>query len=216
MTTETVWITLSEALSWMTFGKQDDKEALKKRLAEGSYNANIMKEMEDHLERLTTKASNGQIKLMGKFVPRAEDIGASALTENIPSGKLVDFCAFDITTDGLRYGKGLMWLPEVADEAQKDECYKYTFRPLLRPEHYIGVKVDSAELEQECNSGALHPLPDSQLKEWWDGLSDAEKKGSEAQHCSMLKEEFPDNSLSRTRLREQRGRRNRGRPKNSP
>jgi hypothetical protein len=173
--------------------------------------------MENHLERLTKKASNGEIALIGKFVPRAEDIGASALTENIPSGKLVDFCAFDITTDGLRYGKGLMWLPEETDEAQKDDCYTtYICRPLLRPEHYIGVKVDSAELEQGCNSGALHPLPDSQLKKWWDGLSYAEKKGSEAQHCSMLKEKFPDNSLSRTRLREQRGRRKKGRPKNSP
>jgi len=214
MTNESEWITLSQALSWIAFGKKDDKDKLKKRLAQSNYSPDDLFDLEKGVEKLASKASNGAIELMGKYVPRGVDSGEWALTENIPNEKLFDFRAFDITTDGLRHGKGLMWLPEVADEAQNK--LRYTFRPVLRSEHYNDVKVDYAALQRECKSGALRPLPASLLKKWWDGLSDAETRLGEAKHTTMLKEAYPDQHVARERLRELRGPRKRGREKKSP
>ena len=214
MTNKSEWIALSQALSWIAFGKKDDKDKLKKRLAQSNYSAENLFALENGLEKLISKVSNGTIKLIGKCVSRGVDSDEAALTENIPPEKMHDFSAFDITTDGLRHGQGLMWLPGMANEAQHD--LRYTFRPMLRLEHYIDVKVDSAALQIEFKSGALRRLPDSLLKKWWDGLPDAEKRLGEAKHTKMLKEAFPDHHVARERLREVRGPRKRGREKKSP
>lgn len=214
MTNKSDWITLSQALSWIAFGKKDDKYKLKKRLAQSDYSTENLLALESGLEQLTAKASNGMIRFLGRCVPHGGDSDEAALTEEIPREKMLDFRAFDITTDGLRHGEGLMWLPGKSDEAQDD--LRYTFRPVLRSEHYIDVKVDAVALPAECKSGALRRLPDSLLTKWWDELSDADKQLGEAKHTTMLKEVFPDHAVARQRLRDLRGRRKRGREKKSP
>ena len=214
MTKKPDWITLSEALSWIAFEKQEDKYELKKRLAQSNYSTENLLALESGLEQLTSKASNGKIRILGRCVSLCGGSDEGALTEDIPIAKMHDFRAFDITTDGLCHGEGLMWLPRKSDEAQDD--LRYTFRPVLRSEHYIDVKVDVVALRAECTTSARRRLPDSVLNNWWDGLTDAEKRLGEAKHTTMLKEAFPDHAVARQRLRDLRGPRQRGREKKSP
>lgn len=210
------WITLSEALSWMAFGNLYKEDQLLSHLAKASYSAETLKNLECKLEQLTSKGLDGAITFRGRCEPEAAETGSSTHTEEMPSHRLADYRAFDITTDGLRYGNGLMWLPDAGHEAHND--LRHTYRPPIRAEHYADVSVDFAALQKTFRSGKLPPLSDKELKEWWNTLSCSEKMRGEHQHEDMLRTAFPDNHVSRERLRNLRKEipRKRGRPANSP
>lgn len=210
------WITLSEALSWMAFGNLHNKDQLLSHLAKASYCTEKLEALEDSLEKLTSKGLDGAITFKGRYEPEAAETGSSAHTEEMPGHRLADYRAFDITTDGLRYGTGLMWLPDAGHEEHND--LRYTYKTSQRPEHYADVSVDFVALKKEFRSGKLPRLADSDLDRWWKRLSDSDKKRSGDQHKEMVKAAFPNNHVSRERLRNLRKEiaRKRGRPTNSP
>jgi hypothetical protein len=209
------WITLAEALSWLAFGRLLDNDGLRTHLAKANYSSEKLQALKNGLEKFTLKARDGEITLKGRFVTSADEKGKAALTDAILSEKLADFRAYDITTDGLRFGKGLLWLPDNSHEAYED--LPHTFRQLRRPEHYVEVIVDFAALRDQFRSATLPRLSDTKLQEWWDALSDSQKRLPEAAHKRMLKEVFPNHHVARDRLRQVRSEipRQRGRPANS-
>lgn len=200
----------------MTFGSLYDKDQLLGHLAKASYSAERLKAMECKLDQLMLKGFEGAINFRGKFCDKAAATGSSAHTEEMPCQRLADYRAFDITTDGLRYGNGLMWLPDTGHEADND--LRYTYKTSQRPEHYVDVLVDFARLKRVFKSGALPQLSDPKLNRWWEGLSDSVKMLGEDQQKEMLKTAFPNNHVSRARLRKLREEtpRKRGRPAKSP
>jgi hypothetical protein len=147
MNTGAQWITLSEALAWLAFGQLFKQEDLIRDLAAVNYSTEKLQALEKGLQELASKAHSGAIKLRGKYVSSADGNGEDALTNNIPAKKHADFRAFDITTGGLRFGFGLLWLPDVGHEAHND--LRHTFASIKRPEHYIDVKVDFATLQKQ-------------------------------------------------------------------
>ena len=193
----------------MAVGQLRTQPDLLTLLAETNFCANIQERLKTALFSLADKARAGAIAIQGKRVEEAAGDGVGVLTQTIPSVAFADFCAFDITTDGLRYGKGLLWLPNSANS-----CVPVS--RIAQETHFIEVCVSYSQLKRELNPGkpSLPPLANELLQNWWDGLSDEEKHLGEAHHSRMLKEAFPSNHVSRTRIRVVRGGlpRSRGRP----
>ena len=208
------WITLSEGVSWLAFGHLLKTNELIGHLAASHYSPEKLMALQDAVEKVTSKARNGALTLQGKLVASAYETGEAALTECIPAKKLENYQAFDITTGGLRYGTGLMWLPNTPVE--NDNGLWHTHEPILRPEHYTNVMLDYIELQTQSRPRTRTPLAESELKKWWNGLSDDEKQLGESAHRRMLAVAFPDHDIARQRLRDLRGPRKRGREKKSP
>jgi hypothetical protein len=226
MTKAATWITLSEALSWLAFGKQEKADVLRSRLAANGYSDDDKKALQGALDALTDKARDDLVTMQGKLVPSATGAAAAIPTKNIPAIRLADFRAFDITTDGLRFGSGLPWLP-APQPAAHPYLTKYVApnEPILLEKHYVEVAVNQTQLRKEHRRGqfgrhehsSLPYLPGEQLKQWWDELSPEAKKLSERRLKEMLNEHFPENRVRRSRLRGLLSEtpRKRGRPKNS-
>ena len=106
--------------------------------------------------------------------------------------------------DGLYYGNGLLWLPE-SIKVGKD--YKFEYQQIEQDKHtthYVDVDVNFSQLKKELQPGrqSLPALSNAELKNWWGNLSEEEKCLSEEVHKMMLIENFPNNHIARTRLRE--------------
>jgi hypothetical protein len=217
MKSQRVWITLSEALSWLAFGQLLPRQDLLRKLAGAGYNSAMMSALRDALAELMDKAGDDAVGLRGKAVMASDDKGASGQTAVILAVQLADYRAFDITTDGLRYGHGLLWLPEEGHAVAGSLVS--SLPTLLRPEHYVSVSVDFPGLQRVSRAGRSRtPLRDAALRQWWIGLSEGDRGASEARHRDMLEQAFPENDLSRERLRAVRSElpRRRGRTKKSP
>jgi len=208
------WITLSEGVSWLAFGRLLKTNELIGHLAASRYSTEKLKALQEGVEKVTSKARNGALTLQGRFVVGAAETGETALTGCIPTQTLEDYQAFDITTGGLRYGTGLMWLPNTPVE--DDKGLWHALGPMLRPEHYTHVMLDYSQLEKQCRPKNRKRLGDLELTKWWNGLSGDEKQLGEAAHERMLEVAFPDHDVARQRLRALRGPRKRGREKKSP
>lgn len=209
------WITLSQGVSRLAFGQLLKANELTRHLAASNYSTEKLQALQEGVEKVASMARDGALTLQGRFVDGADETGETALTEYIPANKLGDYQAFDITTDGLRYGTGLRWLPNRLVE-NGEELFWHTFQPMLRQEHFTHVLLDYSQLEKQCRPRNRPPLAQSELKKWWKGLSDDEKELSEAAHRRMLDVAFPDRAVARQWLRDLRGPRKRGREKKSP
>jgi len=213
MRNEPAFITLSEALSWLAFGKQYKKEALVTHIAENDYSEYCKEKLENALTALISKARGALIDLEGKKTISKPPTKNNGLTLKIAPITLADFAAFDVTTGGLRYGQGLLWLPELS----KNNALTYQLAQVKRPEHYADVHVSFSQLKKELQPGrqSLPALSAVELEKWWDGLSEEEKRASEKAHEKVLTENFPNNHVARRRLRAVRASepRRRGRPK---
>jgi hypothetical protein len=208
------WITLSQGVSWLAFGQLLKAKELTGHLAAPQYSTEKLQALQEGVKKVASMARDGALTLQGRFVDGADETGETALTEYIPANKLGDYQAFDITTDGLRYGTGLRWLPNTLVE-DGEELW-HTLQPMLRQEHFTHVLLDYSQLEKQRPPRNRPPLAQSELKKWWKGLSDDEKQLREATHRSMLDVTFPDHAVARKRLRDLRGPRKRGREKKSP
>jgi hypothetical protein len=213
MRNEPTFITLSEALSWLAFGKQYRKEALITHLAENNYSEDCKENLDNALVALLAKARGALIDLEGKKTTSAPTTANNALTIKIAPTELADFAAFDVTTDGLRYGQGLLWLPEPLNNNE----IRYPLAPVKRPEHYVDVHVSYSRLKKELQPGrqSLPALSNAELDKWWNNMSKEQKLLGEKAHQQMLNENFPNNHVARSRLREVRNTEPqlRGRPK---
>jgi len=216
MQNKPTFISLSEALSWIAFGKQDKKEALNTYLAKNDYDKNCKEKLNNALESLLSKARGALITLEGKEITSKTTVTNNALTIKISSTAFKDFAAFSITDDGLYYGNGLLWLPE-SIKVGKD--YKFEYQQIEQHKHtthYVDVDVNFSQLKKELQPGrqSLLALSDAELEKWWGNLSEEEKRLSEEAHRKMLIENFPNKHISQKRLRKVRSKiqRKPGRP----
>ena len=203
MQNEPTFISLSEALSWIAFGKQDKKEALNTYLAKNDYDKNCKEKLNNALESLLSKARGKLITLEGKEITSKTTTTDNALTIKISSTAFKDFAAFDINTDGLSYGKGLLWLPTLVKNGKNCEfIYEHKEQHKIT-KHYTDVDVNFSQLKKELQPGrqSLPALSDADLEKWWGSLSEEEKRFSEKAQKLMLVENFPNNHISRARLR---------------
>ena len=208
------YITLSEALSWLAFGIMHDRIALNAELAAdrsyGFSDADSKKRLSDALTVLANQAHSGNILLEGKRLLSPEDDVTKAQNEKIPQSVMVDFRAFDITIDGLRFGNGLLWLP--------DSTAAWEYTETKRPEYYQNILVKFTDLKKHAKSGQSPVftatdkpnLPLGTLNKWWGSLSQAEKKSSENKVISLCKKTYPENRIIRQRIRDLRGSQKRG------
>jgi hypothetical protein len=203
MQNKPTFISLSEALSWIAFGMQDKKEELIKYLAKKNYSEDCKDKLNNALESLLSKARGELITLEGKEITSKTTVTNNALTIKISSTAFKDFAAFSITDDGLYYGNGLLWLPE-SIKVGKD--YKFEYQQIEQHKHtthYVDVDVNFSQLKKELQPGrqSLPALSDAELEKWWGSLSEEEKRFSEKAQKLMLVENFPNNHISRARLR---------------
>jgi hypothetical protein len=216
MQNEPTFISLSEALSWIAFGQQDKKEALIEYLAKKNYSEDCKEKLNNALVDLLSKARGALINLEGKKTTSKTTVSSNALTIKILPTEFANFAAFDITNNGLRYGKGLLWLPE---SFKDDKGYKFKYQQIEQnkhTKHYVDVDVNFSQLKKELKPGrqSLLALSDAELKKWWHSMSKKEKLFGYETHEKMLTEIFPHNHISQKRLREVRSKiqRKLGRP----
>ena len=203
MQNKPTFISLSEALSWIAFGQQDKKEELIEYLAKKNYIEDCKDKLNNALESLLSKARGKLITLEGKEITSKTTTTDNALTIKISSTAFKDFAAFDINTDGLSYGKGLLWLPTLVKNGKNCEfIYEHKEQHKIT-KHYTDVDVNFSQLKKELQPGrqSLPALSDADLEKWWVSLSEEEKRFSEKAQKLMLVENFPNNHISRARLR---------------
>lgn len=203
MQNKPTFISLSEALSWIAFGQQDKKEELIEYLAKKNYSEDCKDKLNNALESLLSKARGALITLEGKEITSKTTTTDNALTIKISSTAFKDFAAFDINTDGLSYGKGLLWLPTLVKNGKNCEfIYEHKEQHKIT-KHYTDVDVNFSQLKKELQPGrqSLPALSDAELEKWWGSLSEEEKRFSEKAQKLMLVENFPNNHISRARLR---------------
>ena len=203
MQNKPTFISLSEALSWIAFGQQDKKEELIEYLAKKNYIEDCKDKLNNALESLLSKARGKLITLEGKEITSKTTTTDNALTIKISSTAFKDFAAFDINTDGLSYGKGLLWLSTLVKNGKNCKfIYEHKEQHKIT-KHYTDVDVNFSQLKKELQPGrqSLLALSDAELKNWWGNLSEEEKCLSEEVHKMMLIENFQNNHIARTRLR---------------
>ena len=203
MQNKPTFISLSEALSWIAFGQQDKKEELIEYLAKKNYIEDCKDKLNNALESLLSKARGKLITLEGNEITSKTTTTDNALTIKISSTAFKDFAAFDINTDGLSYGKGLLWLPTLVKNGKNCEfIYEHKEQHKIT-KHYTDVDVNFSQLKKELQPGrqSLPALSDADLEKWWGSLSEEEKRFSEKAQKLMLVENFPNNHISRARLR---------------
>ena len=189
--------------SWIAFGHQDKKEELIEYLAKKNYIEDCKDKLNNALESLLSKARGKLITLEGKEITSKTTTTDNALTIKISSTAFKDFAAFDINTDGLSYGKGLLWLPTLVKNGKNCEfIYEHKEQHKIT-KHYTDVDVNFSQLKKELQPGrqSLQALSDADLEKWWGSLSEEEKRFSEKAQKLMLVENFPNNHISRARLR---------------
>ena len=216
MQNKPTFISLSEALSWIAFGQQDKKEELIKYLAKKNYSEDCKDKLNNALESLLSKARGALITLEGKEITSKTTVTNNALTIKISSTAFKDFAAFDINTDGLSYGKGLLWLSTLVKNGKNCKfIYEHKEQHKIT-KHYTDVDVNFSQLKKELQPGrqSLSALSDAELEKWWSSLSKKEKLLGEEAHRKMLIENFPNNHISQKRLRKVRSKiqRKPGRP----
>ncbi len=206
------YITLSQALSWLAFGKRIDREQLNSALTSASPKlpASVAKDRcEAALKELVTAAHAGKIELQGKQNATSE-LSSAATTVHIPAIALADYRAFDITTDGLRRGTGVLWLEsDISRDIEQS-----------RGAHYSDVTVKTTDLHKHLRPLLQQPpLPrvaPAKLKQWYGNLAPAVQAQPIGKLWALAKLAFPKNSVPRRPVEALCGPRQQGRPKKSP
>jgi hypothetical protein len=207
------FITLSQALSWLAFAERKDRRELNDALLTADPvplpNDKAIRRCRDALDKLVTAAHDGKIELQGKQNETSER-SSVATTVQIPTIALADFRAFDITTDGLRKGTGLLWLG--SDRSRDIEQAK--------GRHYSEVTVKVTDLQKHLKPLFQAPraarVASARLTKWYGNLSPAVRSQSIGKLWDLAKVAFPKNSVPRRAVEALCGPRQRGRPKNSP
>lgn len=211
----TPFVTLSEALSWIAFGDARDKMALNTELTEQAFRLGyeIAKErLIVAVASLTSAATGGHVEMLGKFLSSHDvDVG-SVKTAIVMPTETLNYRQFDITADALRFGSGLAWLP--------DDAGVWEYTPIMRPDFYAEVVIKRTDLMRTFAKGALRaaggkksslrPLPDADLKNWWNCLTPAEQALSQSGLEELCRTKFPSHRITRQRVRDLAPNRKRG------
>ena len=203
--------TLSEALSWIAFGSEMDRGALNSELAGTSFGLpyiDAKTQLEDAVGRLADQAHAGLIELQARF---HECAGNPTQTQKIDPVNLRDYRAFDITNDGLRFGTGVLWLP--------DENGVWEYVEPARTEFFADVIVERASVLEVLNRGTLPStnggadlprLPEAGLGSWWQNLSPDQQAMSQDTLLEDCRAAHPDHRVTRDRIRSLTSGRKRG------
>lgn len=208
---QAVYISLSQALSWLAFGVRRDAKELNAELSGAAFGMDrqeALDRLESVLEALVTSAHAGLVELQGKCntSPAASTAGKTAV---IPAIAMADCRAFDIITDGLRRGHGLLWLSLTG-----------YVTPALTGEHYSDVLVKATDLQKHHKQMFQAPraptVPQASLKKWFGKLSTTDRKLPIKILWDLAKKSFPNNAVPRAKIEALTPSRPRGRPKNKP
>ena len=211
--------TLSEALSWIAFGLRVTYKDLKSELMGESFGypyPDAKARLEAALEDLMTAVHAGQVEAQGRFHTTANSING-ALTRILTSAEAHDYRAFDIMCDGLRYGQGLLWLPEM----ENDEM-SYVQSPFLRPEHFSEVVISISDFHQAGLKKGTSPKSKQAIKPtisraavegWLKSLPPDEQGLPQKKLTDACKQAFPQHKVTRDQIRELTPGRPRGRPR---
>ncbi len=152
-----VYVSLTEAMSWVAFGMSLDHMRLE--YASVGYDSERellgskwQEKLKDALNRLIEKGLSGEVGFVGKYVDHMIDHGQAARSEsaNIEPLKLNDYAKYDSHTGGLQFGNGLAWIQE------GDHSYLV---PSARDDGFRDVKVKREGLMREFSNSSRDSKP---------------------------------------------------------
>lgn len=200
-------VTLSEALTWVAFSNPLDRLSLNKELTETAFGLGFeaaKTRMEEALEKLMDAASRGKVQFTGKHLLSDRSDPGGVKTAVIPPIECQNFRQFDATADALRFGSGLAWYPEA------DGSWQYVANK--RPEFFTQINVRRSDLMHTfaarveglpaTTKGQLPRLSEQNLQQWWGKLTQVQRELSRVRITEMCSSAFPNNSVTRARIRD--------------
>lgn len=108
---ERLFVTLSEALSWIAFGTSFVNDRLIRAIDQLAFGpeGETRRRLEDAVSQLTSLALSNTIEIRGKYLELDSMDDSEILTRVIDPIAFHDFAQFDIYRESLRYGAGLAW-----------------------------------------------------------------------------------------------------------
>jgi hypothetical protein len=191
----------------MAFGDARNKKSLNRELAGAAFglnNKDAKRRLANALNLLTIAASGDRPKMRGKYFLADTDVTKGGKVDVIPPVELDNYRQFDITIDGLRFGRGLAWLP--------DERGEYVYSANETSDVYTEVTVNRSELMHAFSGGvaglsatkkgSLTQLSEATLEQWWNHLTPEQKALPKEEHYKMCRASHPGHSVSRRRVRD--------------
>lgn len=212
------YIDLTSALTLAAFGLELTGDAFAKAMSVehfGMERTEALARFGDALISLQRAVLAGDLVLVGRFVKSSGQC-TEELTSPLPSLALTDYAAFDYTINGLRHGRvQLLWFS--ANENG------YVQPKLVRHDFYRDVQVVRGQVLKFLGVGKspalqtkrMPPLPEPNLRQWYEKLSRAEQGQSKEKIYQLAVEQHPTFKVSRERIRVLVGTRPRGRPPKS-
>jgi Txe/YoeB family toxin of Txe-Axe toxin-antitoxin module len=194
-------ISLTEALTWLAFGKRLDRNGYINAISSMKFNEEH-KLLSGALEKLLNEALTDSIEIYGKYCKTNGSV--SCVARKINMLELASYQAFDLTIDGLWHGTGLQWLP--------DENSVWTYKPLQTSAHFQNVTVKFTSLKHHLNRGRkpldgtakVKKLDPSQYETWFERLSKEQKDTSEKVLVENCQQNHPEYRIVREEIRKLR------------
>lgn len=209
-------ISLTSALTLAAFGVEVTGEQFAKELNTkhfGLTREEAFSKLTDALDALLQKADSGRLVLHGRFSREANADGTEEIAQ-LPPDSALSYKAFDYRIDGLRLGDtALLWFSSTED--------LYRQPSFARPNHYRDVTAVRGQVRKFLGTGSSPyrqetkktPLPEADLKAWWDGLSTEQRNMSREKLWELAQNSHPNHKITRERVRGLGGPRKPGRPK---
>jgi hypothetical protein len=209
-------ISLTSALTLAAFGVEVSGERFAQELNTkhfGLTREEAFSQLTGALDALLQKADSGSLVLHGRFSREANADGTEEIAR-IPPDSALSHKAFDYRIDGLRLGDtALLWFSSSEDP--------YRQPSFARPDHYCGITAVRGQVRKFLGTGSSpyrqetkkNPLPEADLKAWWDGLSTEQRKMPRKKLWELAKKSYPKHNVTRVRVRSLGGPRKPGRPK---
>lgn len=209
-------ISLTSALTLAAFGVEVSGQRFAQELNTkhfGLTRDEAFSKMTDALDALLQKAASGGLILHGRFAHQANADGTEEIARLKPDSAL-SYKAFDYRIDGLRFGDtALLWFSPTVDP--------YRQPSFARPDHYREITAVRGQVRKFLGTGSSPyrqetnktPLPEADLKAWWDELSTEQRNMSREKLWELAKNSHPNHEITRERVRGLGGPRKPGRPK---
>ena len=212
------YIDITSALTLAAFGLEQAGDSFAKTMnAEhfGMERNEAVQRFLNALEKMQRAVLAGDLLLIGRWV-KYDEVSSAELTHQLPAMILNDYAAFDYKINGLRYGPlQLLWFSSNGGG--------YVQPKFPRKDFYRDIKIVRGQVRKFLGVGkspALHAkkmpaLPETDLRKWYDNLSQAEKAQSKEKIYKLAVEQHRPFKVSRERIRVLVGARPRGRPPKS-
>lgn len=199
-----VW--LSEAVSWIAFGKPMRGGLLVGHLMSylntNEYDA-VFAALEAATNALADAGHAGKIVFEGLHQPTGHSSSSAAPNQQISTTHLRDYRQLDIALDALRFGQGLAWMPNAKGS--------WVYAPNARPDHFVKVIVNRRSLMTQFAPvrgrpagtliSALPDLSDADLRKWWEALDEHERALPRENLLERCASAHPNHKVTRERIR---------------